>query len=319
MPAVEPRLRVAVSSCLLGQPVRFDAGHKRDRFLVETLGRFVDWVPVCPELESGLGVPREPLQLRRDGSTVRLVTVRTGRDETARLSAFTADRLAALARDDVSGYVLKKNSPSCGLDVPVYGPAGAPDRSGRGVFAAALAERFPTLPMEEEGHLVDPQLRENFIERLFAYRRVTDLFATPRWTVGGLVRFHTAHKLLLMSHAPAAYQALGRLVAQAKGRPRAALAAEYAHGFMAALRVLATRGRHVNVLEHMLGYFTDTLDADSYRELRDLIQRYAAGTVPLIVPITRFAHHIQRCEVRYLAGQVYLNPHPSELMLRNDV
>ena len=314
-----PPLRVGISACLLGQQVRFDGGHKRDGFLVETLGQFVEFVPVCPELELGLGVPRETLRLERAGNEVRLVAPRSGIDHTASMRAFAAKRTAALGRDDLSGYVLKKNSPSCGMErVRVYAASGIPSRDGRGLFAAALIERYPYLPIEEEGRLNDPRLRDNFIERIFAYHRMRTFFA-HRWTHGGLIAFHTAHKLELMAHSPQIYADLGRTVAAARGRDRGELRATYEAAFMTALARLATPARHANVLQHIAGYFHDCLDADARQELVALIEDYRRGLVPLIVPITLIRHHVWRFDVTYLKGQVYLDPHPKELMLRNRV
>jgi uncharacterized protein YbgA (DUF1722 family)/uncharacterized protein YbbK (DUF523 family) len=312
-------IRIGISSCLLGEEVRFDGGHKRDSFLVDTFGTWVEWVQVCPEVEFGLGTPRETLRLIRDRAELRLVTTKTGIDHTVGMTAWARRRAEALAGEDLCGYVLKKDSPSCGMErVKVYGPHGSPARTGVGLFAAALMARLPLLPVEEEGRLSDPRLRENFVERVFAYRRVRSFF-TNRWAVGGLVQFHTAHKLLLMAHSPKAYQQLGRLVAGAKSVTRAALRERYTHEFMEALKVPATARRHVNVLQHMLGYFRDDLDAPSRRELRDCIEDYRRGLIPLIVPITLVRHHVRRLGVEYLAGQVYLEPHPKELMLRNHV
>jgi uncharacterized protein YbgA (DUF1722 family)/uncharacterized protein YbbK (DUF523 family) len=313
------RVRVGVSSCLLGRKVRFDGGHKRDAFVVESLAKFVEFVPVCPEVESGLGVPRESMRLVQHDDGIRLITVKTGRDETATVSRWSARKARELADQNLSGFVLKKDSPTCGLNrVRVYGGSGIPQRNGRGLFAEALASRIPNLPIEEEGRLSDPGLRENFIERIFAFDRLQQMFRN-RWTVGDLVAFHTAHKLTILAHVPAAYQRLGRLVAGAKGMSRTTLRDQYSQDFMSALSVVSTRGRHVNVLEHMLGYFKKSLDDADRAELRDLIARYGAGTVPLVVPLTLLKHHIRRIGVTYLAGQLYLDPHPGELMLRNHV
>lgn len=314
-----PKMRLGVSSCLLGKKVRHDGGHKRDDFIVSVLGPYVEWVPVCPELESGMGVPRESMRLVRGEDGVRLLTVKTARDVTTQLTGWTARKLPALGDEHLCGFILKKDSPTCGLErVKVYGKGGVPQKNGQGLFAAALSERFPLLPIEEEGRLNDPHLRENFIERVFAYQRLRELFE-GRWTVGQLVAFHTSHKLTLLAHQPVAYQRLGKLVAQAKTLPRGDVRDEYCRDFMDALRLVATRGRHANVLEHMLGYFKKSLDADSRAELLDLIKRYKGGLVPLVVPLTLLNHHIRRHDVAYLAGQVYLNPHPAELMLRNHV
>jgi uncharacterized protein YbgA (DUF1722 family)/uncharacterized protein YbbK (DUF523 family) len=312
-------LRLGVSSCLLGRKVRFDGGHKRDAFVVDALGPFVEWVAVCPEAESGLGIPRESMRLVREPIGIRLITGQTQRDVTDTVSKWTTKKLRELGEAELSGFILKKDSPTCGMErVRVYGESGVPQKNGEGLFAAALRARFPHMPIEEEGRLNDPRLRENFIECVFAYQRLQQLFA-ERWTVGGLVAFHTAHKLTLLAHVPSAYQELGRLVAQAKSMVRSEVRDTYARQFMAALRTVATRGRHANVMEHMLGYFKTSLDAADRAELRGVIARYAAGTVPLVVPLTLFAHHIRRQGIQYLAGQVYLSPHPHELMLRNHV
>lgn len=312
-------IRVGISACLLGQEVRYDGGHKRDRFLTDTFGQFVEWVPVCPEVEAGFGTPRDAMRLVESDGHIRLLTIKTAVDLTDRLTRWADRRVEQLEGEQLSGYVLKKDSPSCGLErVKVYRPHGMSERRGRGLFAAALHERFPHLPLEEEGRLSDPRIRENFIERVFAYRRLQDLFA-GRWTVGTLVQFHTAHKLTLMAHSIAAYQQLGRLVAGAKRRSRPVVEREYVDGFMTALEVIATPRRHTNVLQHMAGYFKDAIDASAKRELQATIEDYRLGLVPLVVPLTLIRHYVRRLDVAYLAGQAYLEPHPKELMLRNHV
>jgi uncharacterized protein YbgA (DUF1722 family)/uncharacterized protein YbbK (DUF523 family) len=312
-------IRIGISSCLLGEEVRFDGGHKRDRFLTDTFGPFVEWVPVCPEVEAGFGTPRESMRLVSREGRIRLVTVKTGVDLTAPLERIARQRVAAFDDAGLCGDVLKKDSPSCGLlRVKVYDGHGVPARSGQGLFAAALCARFPFLPVEEEGRLSDPSLRENFVERVFAYGRLQEHFA-GRWTVGTLVRFHTAHKLTLMAHSVKAYEQLGRLVARAKSLPRREVETGYVEGFMTALAIVATRRRHVNVLQHMAGYFKTRLDDGGRAELRGVIEDYRRGLVPLIVPITLIRHHVRRYDVSYLAGQEYLAPHPKELMLRNHV
>jgi uncharacterized protein YbgA (DUF1722 family) len=235
------------------------------------------------------------------------------------MERFSRSRVAALAREDLSGYVLKKDSPSCGVErVKVYDQHGTPARSGRGLFAAALVEAYPYLPVEEEGRLADPRLRDNFVERVFAYWRLRGLFGA-RWTLGDLVRFHTAHKLLLLAHTPETYRRLGRLVAGARAISRRDVEQHYVEGFMQALQTVATTRRHTNVLEHMAGYFKDRLDGASKRELAETIADYRRGLVPLVVPLTLVRHHVRTLDVPYLSGQTYLEPHPKELMLRNHV
>jgi uncharacterized protein YbgA (DUF1722 family)/uncharacterized protein YbbK (DUF523 family) len=313
------RIRIGVSACLLGDEVRYDGGHKRNTFLTDTLGPLVEWVKVCPEVESGMSTPREPIHLIAENGTIRLRTVKTGVDHTASMTTYADTRVAALAAEDMCGYILKKDSPSCGMTrVKVYGGDGPPSKSGVGIFARALLTRYPHLPVEEEGRLDDARLRENFIERVFAFRRLRDLFEA-RWFVGDLVRFHAAHKLVLLAHSTEAYTRLGRLVAGAKSVDRGALRAQYTAGFMDALKLMATQKRHTNVLQHMAGYFKKSLDAASRAELTAAIEDYRLGLVPLIVPVTLLRHHVRAHDVEYLSTQVYLAPHPKELMLRNHV
>ena len=312
-------IRIGISQCLLGEKVRFDGGHKRDAFLVDTFGRFVEWVPVCPEVDIGLGTPREPIRLARRDGEIRLVGVKSDTDHTAAMTAYAARKADELAGAGLHGYVLKKDSPSCGMErVKIYDPHGAPARAGRGLFAEALVARLPILPVEEEGRLSDPRLRDNFVERVFAYVRLRAFFA-PRWTVGGLVRFHTAHKMALLAHSPELYAELGRLVARARSVGRTELETRYRGLFMDALAKMATTRKHTNVLQHVAGHFKDVLDADEKQELLGSIEDYRRGLVPLVVPLTLIKHHVRRHKVEYLAGQVYLDPHPKELMLRNHV
>jgi uncharacterized protein YbgA (DUF1722 family) len=255
----------------------------------------------------------------RVGDETRLVGNKSGADQTATMERYAKGRTSALANDDLSGYVLKKDSPSCGMErVRIYGGNGIPSRDGHGLYADALMRRYPNLPVEEEGRLNDARLRENFIERVFAYRRLKTFFA-GRWTIGGLVALHTAHKLQLLAHSPRAYAELGRMVAGASTMVRGELRDRYESGFMEALSKIATAARQVNVLQHMAGYFRDRLDAESRRELAAVIEDYRHGLVPLIVPITLVRHYVRVFDVTYLRGQVYLEPHPKELMLRNHV
>ncbi len=317
--SAERPLRLGVSSCLLGQAVRYDGGHTRDRFVTDGLGSHVEWVPVCPELESGLSVPRPAMRLVREAGGVRLVEIASGRDHTARMQRYTAQRLRALRALELCGYVLKKDSPSCGMQrVRIHAGKGMARREGSGLYAAALIQANPSLPIEEEGRLDDPALRENFIERVFAYRRVQDLFRR-RWTHGQVVAFHAAHKLQLMAHSQGAYALLGRLVARVAKRPRSALRQHYVSGFMDALARIASRGRNSNVLQHAAGHLKPHLQATARGELSELIHGYRRGLVPLIVPIALLRHHARSHAVAYLTGQTFLEPHPRELMLRNHI
>jgi uncharacterized protein YbgA (DUF1722 family)/uncharacterized protein YbbK (DUF523 family) len=314
-------LRIGVSACLLGAKVRFDGQHKRDAFLNDALAPFVTWVSVCPEVEVGMGIPRPPVRLvRGPGGRALMLATPDDADWTDRMEALAAKRAEALARDDLSGFVLKSKSPSCGMErVKLYeapDSKGMPKRTGVGLFAAALMRRLPNLPVEEEGRLCDADLRENFLERVFAYARVRDFWRT-RWTVGTLVAFHTAHKMQLLAHSTDGYRALGRLVAEAKKLPRAELRQRYEADFMAVLAKPATRGKHANVLQHMVGHLRPSLDDAGKAELLALVEDYRLGLVPLIVPVTLLRHHVNRLGVPYLAGQTYLEPHPKELMLRN--
>jgi uncharacterized protein YbgA (DUF1722 family)/uncharacterized protein YbbK (DUF523 family) len=313
-------IRLGVAACLLGDEVRYDGGHKRDPFLVDTLGPFVEWVRVCPEVEMGLGVPRPPIRLVGDDADApRLVVEKTGEDLTDRMKRWAAGRVTELDRLGLHGYVLKRGSPSCGLvRVRVYGEGGMPGRVGRGLFAAALTETLPLLPVEEEGRLTDPGIRENFIERVFAAAR-WQAFTAARPRVRDLVAFHAAHKFAILAHSPRDYAGLGRLVAGAGPRLALETLATYGAGFMQALAVRATRARHVNVLQHLAGFMKRQLTDDERAELVEVIAEYRGSLVPLVVPLTLLRHHIRRLGLAYLADQVYLSPHPKELMLRNHV
>ncbi len=326
------RLRIGVSACLLGREVRFDGQHKRDAFLVDDLSPFVDFVEVCPEVEVGMSIPRETLRLIAIGergkvgsstaTATRLVATRSGEDWTDRMTGYAERSARLLARENLSGYVLKKDSPSCGLlrvkryaDTDTVHPA---TRDGQGLFAACLQRAFPHLPIEEEGRLRDARLRENFIERIFAYHRLRALWAT-RWTLRSLIAFHTIHKMALLAHDEPGYRRLGRLVALGKSLAREELRDRYEGGFMSALAKLATPGHHANVMTHMFGHFSDKLDATARREILMVVEDHRRGLIPLIVPLTLIRHYVRLLDVSYLGDQTYLDPHPKELMLRNRV
>jgi uncharacterized protein YbgA (DUF1722 family)/uncharacterized protein YbbK (DUF523 family) len=311
-------IRIGISACLLGQEVRYDGGHQKDAYLAGVLGRHVDWVPVCPEIEVGLGVPREPIRLVGDAAAPRLLGLSSGRDHTDRMNDFARRRVRELAGRGLGGYVLKRGSPSCGMArVKLYrDESAAPERAGVGLFARALREMLPLLPVEEEDRLADASRRDGFITRVFAYRRLAALREMPP-RPADLVAFHTAHKYLLLAHSPAAYARLGRLVARSGPESGPGWFERYGGGFMRALQVPTTPRKHVNVLEHIAGFFKGRLAAGERGELRARIGDYAAGRAPLLVPVTLINHHAARLDVAFLRDQLYLHPHPKELMLRN--
>ncbi len=301
----------------MGEPVRYDGGHQLDPFLKDTLGRYVDFVPVCPEMELGLGVPREPVRLVGDPDAPCLVTVRTGRDLSKCMTEWARRRVAELEKEDLSGFVFKSRSPSSGMErVKVYPEKGAPVKKGIGLFARIFMEHFPLLPVEDEGRLHDPALRENFIERIFDLRRWRECLATGK-NIRRLIEFHTVHKLVLLSHSEKHCHLLGRLLADAKTVPVRELYARYQTLFLEALALQATARKHANVLQHMMGYFKKELSPDEKKELLEVIDLYRRGICPLIVPLTLIKHYVRKYEEPHLRKQVYLDPHPVELQLRN--
>lgn len=310
------RIKVGISSCLLGEAVRFDGGHKRDAFINGVLSGYFELVPFCPEVAIGLGIPRDPIRLEREDGEVRAVGVKNREvDVTEPLR----EQGCKIVREnpDLSGYILKSKSPSCGMErVKVYDPNGVPESSGVGRFAHAVMERWPSLPVEEEGRLNDPVLRENFIERLFVYRRWQELAASGL-SAAGIVDFHTRHKLTLMAHSQPAYRALGRRVAECGDADSERFGADYIDELMTALRIRATRKNHTNVLKHVQGYLKKHIDIEDKQELSEVIERYRIGQVPLVVPMTLLNHHFRRHPNEYMKRQVYLHPHPPEMMLRN--
>ena len=316
---MERKIKLGISTCLLGENVRFDGGHKLDRFLRDTLGRYVAYVPVCPEVECGLPVPREAMRLEGTPDSPRLVTSHSKQDMTERMVTWARKRVVELEKDGLMGYIFKSDSPSSGMErVRVYDEKGMPSKKGIGMFARVFMEHFPLLPVEEEGRLHDPVLRENFIERIFALRRWREVLE-QRGGRGGLVDFHTKHKLLILSHNPKHYEAMGRLVAQGRSLPVKDLYLQYQAVFLEALKLKTTPKKNANVLQHMMGYFKEQLTPDEKQELLEVIDLYRKEYLPLIVPITLVKHYVKKYDQPYLKEQVYLNPHPIELQLRNHV
>ena len=313
------KIRLGVSSCLLGERVRWNGDHKLDRFLTDTLGKFVEYVPVCPEVEFGFGIPREPFRQVGDPDSPRLITSRTKIDYTDRMTEWARKRVIELEEEDLCGFIFKSRSPSSGMErVKVYSEKGIPVKKGVGMFARAFMEHFPLLPVEEDGRLHDLKLRENFIERIFALKRWREGLADGK-SRGNLVNFHTTHKMLILSHSPEHHRVMGKLVAQAKDVPPRELYQEYQRLLMEALRLKSTPKKNANVLTHILGYFKKLLSADEKQELLEIIDLYRQETIPLIVPTTLINHYVRKYDQPYLREQCYLHPHPLELQLRNHV
>jgi len=310
-------IKIGISSCLLGNHVRYDGGHSHDRFLTQTLGLFTEYVPVCPEVECGMPTPRDSLRLVGDPENPRLVTRKTGEDKTGQMNEWITQKLEALEKEDLCGFIFKSKSPSSGLyRIRVYGGDGKVRKTGTGLFARAFTERFPRIPVEESGRLHDPKLREHFIENVFFLQRWRD-FLRGKPSLGGLVDFHTRNKLLLLSRSDARYREMGKLVASGKTFSENALFDAYEEVLLKALQLKTTVKKNINVLQHILGYFKQQLTADEKQELLSLFDQYRQGYVPLIVPITLIRHYVRKYDQPWLKSQTYLNPHPFELKLRN--
>ncbi len=312
-------IKVGISTCLLGQKVRFDGGHKRDRYVTDILGDYFRFVPVCPELEVGMGVPRESVRLYGDADAPLMIGNKTEADWTKRMNRYSEGRVRQPDLRRLSGYILKKDSPSCGMErVRVYNESGMVERKGVGLYARALLERYPHLPVEEEGRLNDAGLRENFIVRVFAYHRLQELERST-YSRNKYIEFHTAHKYLFLAHSPKHYKELGQLMAAIKQYPAAEFKQMYREQVMAALKVKSTTKKNTNVLHHILGFLKDRLTSEEKKDIVGVIEDYHSQLVPLVVPITLLRHYINKYDVAYIKNQVYLNPHPKELMLRNHV
>ncbi len=311
------KIRIGVSKCLLGEPVRYDGQHKHDHFITDTLGRYFDYVGVCPEVECGLGVPRESMRLVGDPASPRLVTVRTGLDLTVRMQDWVDQRVEELAKENLGGYIFKSRSPSSGMaNVKVYNDKGGVTGKAPGLFAKAFLARFPTLPCEDEGRLNDPDLRENFIERVFTLWRFREAVRVSP-TLATLMTFHARNKLLIQSHHETMMRDMGRELAGLKAKDARAHIPRYEAELMRALKALATVRKHTNILQHMLGYLRGCVDEADRKELAGIVEDYHLELVPLVVPVTMLRHYVEKHGVAYLKDQYYLNPHPIELKLRN--
>lgn len=317
MTAQFEKIKIGVSSCLLGNPVRYDGQHKHDHYITDILGRYFDFVGVCPEVECGLGVPRESMRLVGDPAAPRLLTTRTGTDLTDRMQKWAAGRVAELEREGLHGFIFKSRSPSSGMEnVKVYSAKGMVCGKSPGMFAKAFMVRFPVLPCEDEGRLNDPDLRENFIERVFTLWRFRETVRTTP-TLAALMAFHARNKLLIQAHHEALMREMGRALAGLKPAQVRAHMPVYEAMLMRAMKYPATVAKHTNILQHMLGYLRGVADEADRRELAGIIGQYHGGLIPLIVPVTMLRHYVNKHDILYLKDQYYLNPHPMELKLRN--
>lgn len=316
---MEQKIKMGISSCVLGEKVRYDGGHKLDHYLKDTLGQFVEWTPVCPEVECGLSVPREAMRLTGTPEAPRLVTRKTGIDYTDRMQQWPGGGWKSSKRTTCAASSLKagRRVPACG-GVKVYNTSAVPSTSAVGIFASAYMEHFPLMPVEDDGRLNDPDLRENFIESIFVFKRWKEL-VRGKGRIRDLVDFHSDHKLLILSHSPRHYSALGRLVANAKEYRPERLKSDYLKILMDGLKLLATVKKNTNVLQHMMGYFKKQLQPDEKKEMGEVIEKYHRGLVPLIVPIVFVRHYVRKYGEPYLKRQYFLNPHHVDLMLRNHV
>lgn len=312
-------IRIGISSCLLGKRVRFDGGHKKDSYITDVLDSYFEFVPVCPEIEVGMPVPREAVRLEGPANIPRMVGSKTGTDWTDQMNRYARQRVRRADLADLSGFIFKSRSPSCGMErVKLYVKAGTVEKKAVGLFARAFMEHFPHLPSEEEGRLTDAALRENFIVRVFVYHRLQGLFR-ERFSRSEMVKSHTAHKYLLLAHSPSHYQQLGRLVAAVKQTPVAVFKERYLALIMEGLKCKSTTRKNTNVLQHIMGFLRPRLSSDERRDINSVIDDYHRGLLPLIVPITLIAHFVRKHDIQYIKDQVYLSPHPRELMLRNHV
>lgn len=308
------RIRIGISSCLLGERVRYDGNHKRDARINDVLSEHFKFVPYCPEVAIGLGVPRATLRLQQTGHGVRAVQPdRNLRDVTEALAAY--GRRIGRSDTRISGYIFKARSPSCGpARVKVYDANGSPSGKAEGIYAAALMQTQPLLPAEDEGRLNDPDLRDNFIERVFVYHR-WQLLAAEGITAAGLVKFHAEHTFLIMAHSQAALRELGRMTANLK-RNLAGTAESYVQRLMQSLSRPAKRGNQVNALEHVAGSFKRALDAHDRKELQNAIEGYRNEDLPIIVPLTLIRHHMRRNPDACLQGQRFVEAGPKGLDIR---
>ncbi|PIR00969.1 MAG: hypothetical protein COV66_03845 [Nitrospinae bacterium CG11_big_fil_rev_8_21_14_0_20_45_15] len=318
---MEEKIKIGVSSCLLGEKVRWNGEHKQDRFVKDILGKYFQYISVCPEVEMGMGVPRETVALYGSLEKPRVIAESSGTDWTREMNRYVKARISTLNKDNLSGYIFKNKSPSCGLrKIPVHSDnQGGKVHQGSGIFANAFVKTFPLIPVEEEGRLNDPGIRENFIVRIFSFYRLKNTLLDHKANHGTLVKFHTQHKFLLLAHSRKHYTFLGNIVACGQRNSWQRALESYTSTFMEALTLKSTAKKNTDVLLHMIGFLKKLLPAEDKRNILEIIEDYRKELVPLIVPVTLIQHYVKKYDVEYLRDQMYLNPHPQELMLRNHV
>ena len=317
---MKEKIKIGMSSCLLGEEVRWDGDHKHDQYVRDVLGSYFDYVSICPEVDVGMGVPRETVALYGTLENPKMITKRSKTNWTKKMNHYTKDRIHELTKENLCGYVFKSKSPSCGIGkVPIYSEFGSSRmRHGSGMFASSFVKVFPLVPVEDEGRLHDPVIRENFIVRIFCFHRL-QLLVRKSFSIGSLVRFHTRHKFLILSHSRKKYDDMGELVANAKKIKTAELKTRYSKLFMAALTYKSTPKKNTDVLLHMVGFLKKILTREGKKDILSVIEDYRNELLPLVVPVTLIYHQVKKHNIEYLLDQVYLNPHPKELMLRNHV
>jgi uncharacterized protein YbgA (DUF1722 family)/uncharacterized protein YbbK (DUF523 family) len=310
------KIRLGVSSCLLGQKVRYDGQHKFDHYITDILGQFTEFAPVCPEVECGLPIPREPMHLAGEIKSPRLIAVNTGTDYTEKMKSWIADKLDDLEKKKLCGFIFKSKSPSSGrFNVKIFSAGGIPAQKGVGLFARAFVERFPLLPVEEEGRLNDSALRENFIDKIMAFSRWLE-YEENDGSAQGLMEFHSRHKHMLMAHSPDSVKELGRIVAAQSRKNLTETKSRYVETLMKALDYKVSSKKNRNVMMHIMGYFKNNLSVYEKQELLDLINDYVDGLFPMLSPLTLLRHYARKYNNEFLLQQYYLNPSVEELQLK---
>lgn len=311
------KIKIGVSGCLLGQNIRFDGQHKFHWYINEILGKYFEYVSMCPEVEVGMGVPRKSVRLVGDLKSPEMIEPVSGMNWTKKMHVYSQKKIPRLS--ELSGFLFKKGSPSCGVfRTKVYQKNGIPLANGRGLFADAFCKRWPLIPVEEEGRLNDSKLRENFLERVFGYNRLKTMMS-ERFKRGDWVKFHERSKFLILSHSRKHYSELGQLVASISSYSAKEFKDKYAMIYMEALTVKTTPKKHSDVLQHVMGFIKKDVGSKERADILRSIDNYRKGIIPLIVPITLLNHYIKVLEIAYIKDQFYLNPHPEDLSLRNHV